>query len=263
MKGAISERGTVLVTGGASGIGLAVVDAALEEGWHVVAIDLPGDPLDQLAARLDNAQARAVALDVSEETRVVETVAQLEKEFGPITGLVNSAGIARDVAVMQTDPGLFRRILDVNVVGSFLMAREAARVMRGRGGAIVNVASVSGIKGNEGRVAYGASKGAVITMSRVMAVELAPLGIRVNVIAPGPIETPMVREVHTQEVRETWMSTVPMRRYGAPVDIAQAALFLLDVARSGYVTGQTLAVDGGFTVAGIMSGTAAEANATV
>ena len=128
MKGAISKRGTVLVTGGASGIGLAVVDAALEEGWRVVAIDLPGDPLDQLAARLDNAQARAVALDVSEETRVVETVAQLEKEFGPITGLVNSAGIARDVAVMQTDPGLFRRILDVNVVGSFLMAREAARV---------------------------------------------------------------------------------------------------------------------------------------
>lgn len=263
MNDAIPEKGMVLVTGGASGIGLSVVEAALAENWRVVAIDLAGGPLDRLAGRLDNTRARAVALDVADEDRVVETVARLEEELGPITGLVNSAGIARDVAIMQTDPGLFRRILDVNVVGSFLMAREAARVMRGRGGAIVNVASVSGIKGNEGRVAYGASKGAVITMSRVMAVELAPLGIRVNVIAPGPIETPMVREVHTPEVRETWMSTVPMRRYGVPEDIAQAALFLLDASRSGYVTGQTLAVDGGFTIAGIMSGTAAQANATV
>lgn len=262
MKHDIPEKGTVLVTGGASGIGLAVVEAALAEGWRVAAIDLPGPSLERLATRLDNNGACAVALDVSDEEAVVQNIARIEDAFGPIAGLVNSAGIARDIAMMQTDPGLFRRILDVNVVGSFLVAREAARVMRGRGGSIVNVASVSGIKGNEGRVAYGASKGAVITMSRVMAVELAPLGIRVNVIAPGPIETPMVRQVHTPEVRETWQATVPMRRYGSPEDIAQAALFLLDATRSGYVTGQTLAVDGGFTIAGIMSGTAAEANAT-
>lgn len=262
MRDMAQDERTILVTGGASGIGLAVTEAVLAEGWRVVAIDLPGANLDALAARLDNARARTLALDVSDESRVGAEIARIEAEFGPIAGVVNSAGIAKDVPVMQTDPDLFRRILDVNVVGSFLVAREAARVMRGRGGSVVNIASVSGIQGNEGRVAYGASKGAVITMSRVMAVELAPLGIRVNVVAPGPIETPMVREIHTPEVRETWMATVPMRRYGAPEDIAQATVFLLDGSKSGYITGQTLAVDGGFTIAGIMSGTSAEANAT-
>ena len=119
-------------------------------------------------------------------------------------------------------------MLEVNVIGSFVVAREAARIMRGRGGAIVNIASVSAIKGNEGRVAYGASKGAVITMSQVMAVEFAPLGMRVNVVAPGPIETPMVREVHNPQVRDTWMGSVPMRRYGTPEEVAAAAMFLLD-----------------------------------
>jgi len=178
-----------------------------------------------------------------------------------VTGVVNSAGIARDLPMLATAADTFRRILEVNVIGSFTVAREAARTMRGRGGAIVNIASVSGIQGNEGRVAYGASKGAVITMSRVMAVELAPLGIRVNVIAPGPIETPMVREVHNQQVRDTWMATVPMRRYGTPEEIAAAAIFLLDGRKSGYVTGQTLCVDGGFTIAGIMTGTSSAANA--
>jgi NAD(P)-dependent dehydrogenase (short-subunit alcohol dehydrogenase family) len=98
-------------------------------------------------------------------------------------------------------------------------------------------------------------------MTRVMAVELAPPGIRVNVIAPGPIETPMVRKVHSRRVRDSWMASVPMRRYGSPEEIAAAAVFLLDPAKSGYVTGQTLAVDGGFTIAGVLTGTAAAANA--
>jgi NAD(P)-dependent dehydrogenase (short-subunit alcohol dehydrogenase family) len=92
-------------------------------------------------------------------------------------------------------------------------------------------------------------------------VELAPLGIRVNVVAPGPVETPMVAAVHTPEVRESWMASVPMRRYGTPEEIAAAAVFLLDGRKSGYVTGQTVCVDGGFAIAGIMSGTAAAANA--
>ena len=98
-------------------------------------------------------------------------------------------------------------------------------------------------------MAYGASKGGVITMTKVMAVELAPLGIRVNAIAPGPIETPLVQEVHTPEVRAAWMTTVPQRRYGSPAEIAGAAIFLLDDRKSSYVTGQTICVDGGFTAA--------------
>lgn len=186
-----------------------------------------------------------------------------EAEFGPITGLVNSAGIARDLPSLETSADLFRRILDVNLVGSFVVSREIAKRMCGRGsGAIVNIASVSGIRGNVGRVAYGASKGGVITMTQVMAVELASSGVRVNAIAPGPIETPLVREVHTEEVRAEWLATVPQARYGKPSDIAAAAVFLLDPAQSGFVTGQTLSVDGGFTAAGLIGRPRAKADAS-
>jgi NAD(P)-dependent dehydrogenase (short-subunit alcohol dehydrogenase family) len=254
-------RGAVIVTGGASGIGRAVVEAVTAEGWRAVVLDLAGPALDTARAAFGPASVRCTALDVSDEAAVVAEIAAVERDFAPIEGVVNSAGIARDLPALETGADVFRRILEVNVLGSFVVAREAARVMRGGGGAIVNVASVSGIKGNEGRVAYGASKGAVITMSLVMAVELAPLGIRVNVIAPGPIETPLVREVHTAEARAAWMASVPMRRYGTPAEIAAAAVFLLDPSKSGYITGQTLSVDGGFVAAGLMSGTSLAANA--
>ena len=130
-------------------------------------------------------------MNVADEDAVIRAVAAIEAEFGALTGVVNSAGIGRDVPALDTSVDLFRRMLEVNLIGSFVVSREAAKHMRARGGgSIVNIASVSGIKGNEGRVAYGASKGGVLTMTKVMAVELAPLGIRVNAIAPGPIETP-------------------------------------------------------------------------
>jgi NAD(P)-dependent dehydrogenase (short-subunit alcohol dehydrogenase family) len=254
-------NGSILVTGGASGIGRAIAEAALAEGWRVAILDLPGAALDAARAALDPERARCLDVDVSDEAAVDAAVEAIETGLAPLEGVVNSAGIAADTAMLATSADTFRRIFEVNVLGSFLVARAAARAMRGRGGAIVNVSSVSGIKGNEGRVAYGASKGAVITMSRVMAVELAPLGIRVNVIAPGPIETPMVRALHSAEARGSWMATVPMRRYGTPEEVASATLFLLDARRSGYVTGQTLCVDGGFATAGIMTGTSLTGNA--
>ncbi|MEZ5783758.1 MAG: SDR family NAD(P)-dependent oxidoreductase [Rhizobiaceae bacterium] len=250
----------LLVTGGASGIGLAVVEAALAEGWRIAIMDLPGPGLEAARNRFDAAAVRCTGIDVSDEAAVVAEIAAIEGEFGPLRGAVNSAGIGRDTAVLATTAEQFRRILDINVVGSFVVAREAARAMRGRDGAIVNISSVSGMKGNEGRAAYGASKAAVITMSQVMAVEFATLGVRVNVVAPGPIETPMVRENHTAEAREGWMQVVPMRRYGTPEEIASATLFLIDGSKSGFITGQTLSVDGGFTVAGLASGTSLAVN---
>jgi NAD(P)-dependent dehydrogenase (short-subunit alcohol dehydrogenase family) len=236
---------TVLVTGGASGIGLAVVEAALAAGWRVAAVDLQ-------RAALTHERLRCEQLDVTDEAAVVRALAAIEAEFGPLAGVVNSAGIGRDVPALDTGADLFRRILDVNLVGSFVVAREAARLMRPRGqGSIVNIASVSGLKGNRGRVAYGASKAGVINMTQVMAVELAPSGLRVNAIAPGPIDTPLAREVHTPAMRAAWTGAVPQRRYGMPEDVAQMALFLLDPAKSGYITGQTINVDGGFSTAGI------------
>jgi NAD(P)-dependent dehydrogenase (short-subunit alcohol dehydrogenase family) len=254
----MAQQQTVLVTGGASGIGFAVVEAALAEGWRVVVADLDSGNLDRcrdvLGAPGD--RVRYEQMNVADEEEVTRTIASCEAEFGPLTGVVNSAGIGRDVPSLDTSVDLFRKMLEVNLIGSFVVSREAARHMRARGaGSIVNIASVSGVMGNKGRVAYGASKGGVITMTKVMAVELASLGIRVNAVAPGPIETPMVQEIHTPEVRAAWMKTVPQRRYGSPSEIAGAAIFLLDDRKSSYVTGQTICVDGGFTAAGIIGET--------
>jgi NAD(P)-dependent dehydrogenase (short-subunit alcohol dehydrogenase family) len=249
------QQQTVLVTGGASGIGLAVVEAALGEGWRVIVADLDPGNIDRCRDSLGapGDRVRYEQMNVSDEDTVVRVIAACEAEFGPLTGVVNSAGIGRDVPALDTSVDLFRKMLEVNLIGSFVVSREAARHMRARGaGSIVNIASVSGIMGNKGRVAYGASKGGVLTMTKVMAVELASIGIRVNAVAPGPIETPMVQEIHTPEVRAAWMTTVPQRRYGSPAEIAGAAIFLLDDRKSSYVTGQTICVDGGFTAAGII-----------
>ena len=243
---------TVLVTGGASGIGRAVVDAALAEGWRVAILDLPGPALDAAREGLEPERVRCSAVDVTDEAAVAAEVAAIEAGFGPLAGVVNAAGIARDIPALETGTDIFRRILEVNVIGSFVVAREAARAMRGRGGSIVNIGSVSGLQGNDGRTAYGASKGAVVTMSRVMAVELAPLGIRVNVVAPGPVETPMVREVHTAEARLAWTARLPLGRYALPEEVAAAVVFLLDGRKSASVTGHTLCVDGGFATAGVI-----------
>jgi len=138
------------------------------------------------------------------------------------------------------------------VVGTFVVGRAGARIMRATGGAIVNIASISGLRGSKGRAAYGASKGAVVTLTQVMAVDLAPYRIRVNAVAPGPVETPMVEALHPPEVRRAYRHHVPMRRYARADEIAAAVLFLLDDTQSGYVTGEILAVDGGFRGAGMM-----------
>jgi NAD(P)-dependent dehydrogenase (short-subunit alcohol dehydrogenase family) len=248
-----AARPSVLVTGGASGIGLVIAEAVLAEGWRAIIADRDERGLATARERLGKtAEARFEILDVTDEAAVVAFIARCEAEFGGLSGLVNSAGIGRDVPALETSAELFRKILDINLIGSFVVAREAAKAMRGRGaGSIVNIASVSGITGNVGRTAYGASKGGVIVMTKVMAVELAPLGIRVNAIAPGPIDTPLVQEMHTSAARTAWTNAVPQRRYGTPAEIACAAMFLLDPEKSGFVTGQTLCVDGGFTAAGI------------
>jgi NAD(P)-dependent dehydrogenase (short-subunit alcohol dehydrogenase family) len=144
-------------------------------------------------------------------------------------------------------------VIDINVTGTFIVARAAARIMKEKGGgAIVNVGSIAGVRGSKGRVAYGASKGAVATLTKVMAVDLARFNIRVNAIAPGPVETPLVKAVHTPEVRRGWIHHVPMRRYAAPEEMTGTVLFLLDPAQSGYLTGEIIAIDGGFRGAGMM-----------
>jgi NAD(P)-dependent dehydrogenase (short-subunit alcohol dehydrogenase family) len=246
-------KGTCLVTGGASGIGLAAGAELLNQGWRVALLDVQDEKLASAQAELGvNCLVRRI--DITDQAAVEEAVEQIESGFGPVSGAVNSAGIARDVPCLETDPDMFRAILDVNVLGSFIVARAAARAMvrAKRKGAIVNVASVSGMRGNIGRVAYGASKGAVIAMTKVMAVELAAHGIRVNAVSPGPVDTPLVKVLHGEDIRRLWLRTIPQRRYAAPSEIGSAIAFLLDETKSSFITGQNLAVDGGFDAGGLL-----------
>jgi NAD(P)-dependent dehydrogenase (short-subunit alcohol dehydrogenase family) len=242
------------ITGGASGIGLAIAEAALAEGWCVAVADRDEAALERARGRLDPARGAFAALDVTDERAMEGWIAGLSAS-GRLAGAVAAAGIAADVPALDTSANLFRRILEVNVTGSFLLARSAGRAMRDAGeggGAILFIASVSGMRGAKGRAAYGASKAAVINLAQVMALELAPQGIQVNALCPGPVETPMVARVHGPETRAQWLRHLPMRRYAAPEEITPTALFLLDGRKSGYLTGQAIAVDGGYAGAGLM-----------
>ena len=243
-----------IITGAASGIGQATAQLLLESGWKVALFDSNETALTTVTTALGQSKSvYAARLNVTDESAVEKAVAEAAEALGGVHGAVNSAGIAADKHVFDTSAELFRKILDVNVVGTFLVGKAAARIMRhSGGGSIVNIASISGIRGSKGRSAYGASKGAVINLTKVMANDLAPFNIRVNAIAPGPVETAMVKDLHTDDERKMYDRFVPMRRYAEPVEIANAIEFLLDERRSSYITAEILAVDGGFRGAGAM-----------
>lgn len=247
----MTER-TVAITGGASGIGLATARLLLERGWQVWLLDLKREALETACRDLGLPETAGVVCDVSDEASVDEAMAQILAAPTGLSAVVNSAGTGADKLAIDTTIAEFRRILDINLIGSFAVARSAARhwLDKGSTGAIVNISSVSGLCGNRGRTAYGASKGGVNLMTLVMANELGHAGIRVNAVAPGPIDTPLTRVVHTENVRHQWAQRVPMERYGTVEEVACAIAFLISDDAS-YVNGQILAVDGGFVTAGL------------
>jgi NAD(P)-dependent dehydrogenase (short-subunit alcohol dehydrogenase family) len=251
-SGILDER-VAIVTGGTQGIGEAVVRRFVAEGASVVVVARTGTKAEALAQELGPHRVLDTAGDVSDAETAVRVVGATVERFGRLDILVNNAAIDYSgVELVDSSEEDIRRVFEVNTIGAIFMLQEAARHMQDhKGGAIVNVISRAGLVGIPGMSVYGASKGALASLTRTAAVELAPFGIRVNSVAPGATETPMMR---------TWIEDQPDpasfergivagllgNRLAHPEEVSEAILFLASPASS-YVTGVCLPVDGGFT----------------
>lgn len=247
------EHKVAIVTGAARGIGLATARWFLMRQWRVAIVDKDAPALNAAREQLEwEAPGRSIALpcDVSNPVQVEAMVAMVDTEWERIDALVNNAGVAVFKPLVQTSFEEWRHVMATNLDGAFLCSQAVVPVMRKRGGAIVNIASISGLRASTLRVAYGTSKAALIHFTKQQAVELAGLGIRCNAIAPGPVETAMAKQVHTAEIRKDYHDAVPLARYGSEEEIANGIGFLCSPEAS-YITGQVLAVDGGFDAAGV------------
>ncbi|TDH60172.1 SDR family oxidoreductase [Dankookia rubra] len=241
-----------LVTGAGRGIGLATARRFLAEGWRVALLDIDAALLEAAVAGLALPdRTLALACDVADAAAVSAALRRAAARFGRLDALVNNAGTAVFKPLLETTPEEWNRVLAVNLTGPFLTTQAAAPVMaEGGGGAVVNVTSISGLRASTLRVAYGTSKAALAHLTKQQAVELAALGIRVNAVAPGPVETAMAKAVHTPEIRRDYHDAIPLARYGLEEELAEAIFFLCS-DRASYLTGQEIAVDGGFDAAGI------------
>jgi len=241
-----------LVTGAARGIGLATARRFLAEGWRVALLDIDGDNLQRTCAAIDKPNVTlALTCDVADAAGVAREVDQLAECYGRLDALVNNAGIAIFKPILEVTSEDWQRVLAVNLTGPFLCAQAAAPLMRDSGGgAIVNITSISGLRASTLRTAYGTSKAGLAHLTQQQAIEFAALGIRVNAVAPGPVDTSMAKAVHTPDIRAAYHDAIPLNRYGLEEELAEAIYFLCS-DRASYITGQTLAVDGGFEATGI------------
>ena len=243
-----------LLTGGASGLGLATAKLFAEAGMTVAIVDLKAEAAEQAAASLPGKGHRGFALDVSDEARVIVTFDTVEREMGPIAVLGNFAGIVvwpedkTRPAIVKVDMAEWQKTFAVNTTGTFLCVREYLRKRTARpvpDGRIINIASSAAqIGGYNTSVAYVASKGAILSLTKLAAREAAPMGITVNAISPGTIDTPLLRAVMPPEKDAAYIVNVPLGRVGKPEDIANAAAFLASPG-AGYITGSCIDVNGG------------------
>ncbi len=237
-----------IVTGAARGIGLATTDLLCEQGWLVAMVDRDAEELTKVAAAREG--VLAIIADVSIPAEVEDMVAKTKSWGGRIDALVNNAGVALFGPIEQTDFDQWREVMATNLDGVFLCTQAAMAALKETKGAIVNIASISGLRASTLRVAYGTSKAAVIQLTKQYAAELGEFGIRVNCVCPGPVRTKLAMAVHSQEIIDAYHDAIPLNRYGSERELGDVISFLCS-DKASYVTGQVVAVDGGFESTGV------------
>lgn len=239
---------TVLITGAARGIGLATARLMAADGWRVALIDRDEAELNRAIKSIESAEA--IVCDVAKPHDVEVMVESVLLKFGRIDALVNNAGVADFGPIEETTFDRWRTIMETNLDGVFLVSQAATSALKETQGAIVNIASISGLRASTLRVAYGTSKAAVIQLTKQQAAELGEYGIRANCVCPGPVRTKLAMAVHTQEIIDAYHDAIPLNRYGSEQEIAESIAFLCS-DKASYVTGQILAADGGFESTGV------------
>ena len=237
-----------VITGAGRGIGLATSDLFREQGWRAVMVDREAETLQAEAAKRND--ALAIEADVSDPAAVDAMIAETLQRFGRIDCIVNNAGVADFGRIEATDFARWRAVMATNLDGVFLCSQAAIPALKETRGSIVNIASISGLRGSTLRVAYGVSKAAVIHLTKQQAAELGEHGVRANCVAPGPVATRMSKQVHSPEIIAAYHDAIPLNRYGSEREIAEAVCFLAS-DKAGYITGQCLAADGGFDAVGV------------
>jgi meso-butanediol dehydrogenase / (S,S)-butanediol dehydrogenase / diacetyl reductase len=240
-----------IVTGGARGIGFAIAMRFHKEKYHVVIIDNNEDTISECKNKLKNVEGFSFYLcDISDLNQVQFTFETIISTFKEINALVNNAGIAIFKPAEQTSFEEWNLLMNVNLNGTFYCSQVCLPALLQAQGSIVNIASISGVRASTLRIAYGTSKAAVMQLTKQQAVEYGNKGVRVNAVAPGPVETEMAKLVHSAEIRASYKDAIPLARYGTVDEIANAVYFLCSPEAS-YINGQILCVDGGFEATGV------------